>query len=199
MITLFSIETAYAASGPLGIDSRLSYDNSGIWKRSNQTALLDVLLLAEVAGGIWEGDEDRFGKTCWQSIDASIISGITTEAGKRIFHRPRPNSSANPNPNDFFKGDCNYSFPSGEVSAVTAIVTPFILEYREDTLWAYGLEILPLYDAMGRMKVQAHWQTDCLASFIIGTAAGYYAHSRNKSFTLETLPGGFSAGLKHKF
>jgi len=27
-----------------------------------------------------------------------------------------------------------------------------------------GLEALPLYDAIARMKVQAHWQTDVLAA-----------------------------------
>ncbi len=54
---------AVAAGGPLGIDHRLSYDNSGIWKRSNQTGLLGLMLAGEFAGGLWQGGETRLGKT----------------------------------------------------------------------------------------------------------------------------------------
>ncbi|MGB8077333.1 MAG: hypothetical protein WCF09_05595, partial [Gallionella sp.] len=63
---------AYAAGGPLGIDHRLGYDDSGIWKRSDQLALLDVMVIGELAGGIWEGGETRLGRTFWQSIDSSV-------------------------------------------------------------------------------------------------------------------------------
>ena len=31
---------AHAGGGPLGIDHRVHYDDSGIWKRSNQNALM---------------------------------------------------------------------------------------------------------------------------------------------------------------
>jgi hypothetical protein len=33
-----------AGSGPLGIDYRLTFDNSGIWARSNQVALIDSMI-----------------------------------------------------------------------------------------------------------------------------------------------------------
>lgn len=40
--------TPASASGPFGIDHRVNEDASGIWKRSNQTALLGVM----VVGGV---------------------------------------------------------------------------------------------------------------------------------------------------
>jgi membrane-associated phospholipid phosphatase len=54
-----------------------------------------------------------------------------------------------------------------------------------------------VYDAIARMKVQAHWQTDVLAGYALGTAAGYFAHARNNPFILSVLPHGFTVGL-HK-
>ena len=79
---------------------------------------------------------------------------------------------------------------------MTAIVTPFILEYRAETPAVYALEVLPLYDAIARMRVQAHWQTDVLAGFALGTATGYYAHQRDSPFVLGYMPHGIFVGLR---
>src|SRR6266511_6405150 len=65
--------------------------------------------------------------------------------------------------------------------------------------WVIGLEVLPLYDAIARVKVQAHWQTDVLAGFAIGTAAGYYAHSRDSPFILQALPHGIAVGIRKQW
>ena len=40
LIALTVSASATAGGGPLGIDHRLHYDNSGIWKRSNQEILI---------------------------------------------------------------------------------------------------------------------------------------------------------------
>lgn len=109
---------ALAGGGPLGIDHRLSYDNSGIWKRSNQTALQNLLIVGEFAGGIYEGGETRLGKTFWQSIDSSLLAAASTEGLKYAFTRARP--VQNNDPNSWFQGSGHYSFPSGEVAAVTS-------------------------------------------------------------------------------
>lgn len=37
------------------------------------------------------------------------------------------------------------------------------------------LEALPLYDAEARLKSQAHWQTDVIAAWLVGTGIGYWA------------------------
>lgn len=193
---LFPI-SVFAGGGPLGIDHKLAYDDRGIFKRQTQKNLLALMVAGEVAGGIWEGDQSRLGRTCWQSIDATILASASSAAMKAVFTRSRPTQTNDPN--QFFQGGGHYSFPSGEVSTMSAIVTPFILEYREETPWAYGLVALPVYDAIARMKVQAHWQTDVLAGAALGALSGYYAHSREKSFTLQVLPGGFSIGWKKQF
>jgi undecaprenyl-diphosphatase len=46
------------------------------------------------------------------------------------------------------------------------------------------------------MKTQGHWQTDVLASFALGTATGYFAHSRESPFILSVLPHSVSIGIK---
>jgi acid phosphatase family membrane protein YuiD len=180
-----------------GIDHVVDYDNSGIWKRSTQQALVYTLIGGEIAGALWEGGETRLGKTFWQSIDSSVIGAVSSEALKHIFTRSRPDQS--PDPNLWFQGKGHYSFPSGEVTAVSAIVTPFVLEYGHDAPAVYALEILPLYDAIARVKVQAHWQTDVLAGFALGTLTGYYAHSRDNPLILGVLPHGFMIGLQRQF
>ncbi len=186
-----------AAGGILGIDEKLSYDNSGIWARSNQNALLGLLVVGEVGGAVWEGGDTRLGKTFWQSIDSSALAGISAEALKHVFTRARP--AQTDNPNQWFQGGAHYSFPSGEVATVSSIVTPFILEYRQDSPAVYALELLPLYDGIARMKVQGHWQSDVLAGFALGGATGYLAHNRDSPFVLNALPHGFMVGIRNSF
>jgi hypothetical protein len=78
-----------------------------------------------VAGAVYEGGETRLGCTYWQSIDASASSAVVAQALKLAFSRVRP--ADNNDPNLWFKGHGNQSFPSGEVTEVSSIVTPFML------------------------------------------------------------------------
>ena len=55
---------------------------------------------------------------------------------------------------------------------VTTAVTPFVLEYGAEHPAVYALELLPLYDGIARVKSQAHWQTDVLASLASGDLKG---------------------------
>ena len=73
------------------------------------------------------------------------------------------------------------------MTAVTAIVTPFVLEYAHDYPAVYALELLPLYDAIARVKVHAHWQSDALAGFALGTGVAYFAHTRDSPIILERV------------
>jgi membrane-associated phospholipid phosphatase len=183
------------SGGPLGIDHKLTFDDSGVWKRSNQSALLGVMVIGDIGAALWEGGETRIGKTMWQSVDSMLLSTVAADAGKFVFTRARPTQTDDPN--KWFQGHGHYSFPSGEVSTISGIVTPFVLEYHNDHPWVWALEALPAYDAVARMKVHAHWQTDVLAGWAVGTAAGYYAHSRDSPWTLGVLPHGVSVGF-HK-
>jgi hypothetical protein len=188
-----------AGGGPFGIDHEWTYDNSGIWKRSNQEVLEYGLIGGEVVGALWEGGETRFGRTLWQSVDSSVASGIVAFAMKYAFSRVRPNASNN-DPNLWFKGNGNESFPSGEVTAVSSIVTPFVLEYGPDHPWTYALEALPVYDGIARMKVQAHWASDVIAGYALGTTAGWLMHRNTDTpYILSVMPHGIYVGISKKF
>ncbi|MCE9661282.1 MAG: phosphatase PAP2 family protein [Burkholderiales bacterium] len=180
-----------------GIDHKVPFDDSGIWKRSNQLLLENSTILLVLGGALWEGSDDRFGRTLWQSVDAMAIGAVTSEAMKLTFSRTRP--SETDNPNLWFQGHGNKSFPSGEVMLISTAVTPLVLEYAGEHPAVWALELLPVYDAIARVKVHGHWQTDVLASLAIGTAIGVYAHDRSSSLSVGLLPRGVTVGWKKNF
>lgn len=195
LLALSVTGTACASGGPLGIDHRLHYDNSGIWKRSNQQVLLYGTILTVGGGALALGDHDELGDTFWRSLDAMAVTAVSTTALKYAFGRERP--SQTDDPNRFFHH--GQSFPSGEVAAISAAVTPFIVNYGDDHPAIYALALLPAYDAMARMKVHAHWQSDVLVGAAIGTGVGIWASRRNSPLIVGWLPGGFSVGYVHHF
>jgi len=188
---------AAAAGGPFGIDHRLAYDNSGIWKRSYQKDLAAGSALFVIGGALWEGDETPFGDTLWRSLDSMVLTTATTQAAKFVFSRERPSQTSDPN--QFFTGHGNQSFPSGEVAQVASIVTPFMIEYGPDHPAVYGLAAVPIYDAIARMKVRGHWQSDVLVGGAIGVGFGWYSMHREHPLILSVLPGGFMAGIRKEF
>lgn len=187
---------ARAGGGPLGLDYRLSYDNSGIWARSNQVALIDGMIGVVAAGALWEGGDDRLGKTFWQSVDAGVISGVASTALKYAFSRERPSQTSDPN--EWFTGH-GQSFPSGEVTTTSSLVTPFVLEYGRDHPAVYALELLPIYDAVARMKTWGHWQSDVLAGYVLGTASGYFLHRSGSPLIFSIMPHGIQVGISKQF
>lgn len=189
---------AWSGGGLFGVDHLVTYDDSGIWNRNYQTWLINSMLIGEVGVGLWEGGESRFGHTVWQSIDSTVVGSAASQILKYAFTRERPSQTSNPD--EWFKGHGYESFPSGEVTVVSSIVTPLVLEYRSDQPAIYALEALPIYDAIARVKVHGHWQSDVIAGYAIGTSAGYFMHARKKTpFVLSVLPGGIYVGLKKSF
>lgn len=190
--------TTQAGSGLLGLDHYVTKDDSGIWARKNQLLLINTLLIGETAAALWEGGDTRFGRTMWKSIDATVIGGVAAEAMKLTFSRSRPSQTSDPN--QWFQGSGNESFPSGEVTIVSAIVMPVVLEYRHDHPSVYALELLPIYDAIGRVKVHGHWQSDVIAGYALGTAAGYFMFQRRQTpFTLTVMPHSIQVGWSKRF
>jgi undecaprenyl-diphosphatase len=203
-LALFAVATAAASTGvlasggPFGIDHRWSYDNRGIWKRSNQTALMYGTILTVAGGALALGDEDKLGDTFWRSADAMVVTGIAATGMKYAFRRERPSQTSSPN--QWFKGSGAQSFPSGEVAAISAAVTPFIVDYGHDHPAVYALALLPAYDAVARMKVRGHWQSDVLVGAALGTGIGIWSAHRGQSpWVLSWLPGGFQVGFVHRF
>ena len=120
---------------------------------------------------------------------------MSSEVLKRVFSRERPDQTSDPN--RWFRGGGYESFPSGEVTITSAVVTPLVLEYGREHPAVYALELLPAYDAIARMKVRAHWQSDVIAGFALGAAAGYFAHARSGTpLVLSVMPHGIYVGLK---
>jgi undecaprenyl-diphosphatase len=195
LLVLVPMQAAWAGGGPLGIDHRLHYDNNGIWKRSDQNALLYGTIVIVGGGAIALGDHDEFGDTFWRSVDAMVVSGASTQGLKYGFGRERPSQTSDPT--RFFKH--GQSFPSGEVAAMSAAVTPFIMQYGRDHSAVYALALLPAYDAIARMKVHAHWQSDVLVGVAVGTGIGIWASRRDSPLIVGWLPRGFSVGYVHRF
>jgi hypothetical protein len=180
-----------------GFDHELALDERGIWSRHYQTALEYGVVAVEVAGSLWFGNDDELGHTFWQTMDASVISGVGAAILKRGFSRARPSQGGNPN--QWFKGSCCESFPSGEVTLQASFVTPFIANYARQNPWVWTLEVLPIYDGIARMKSQAHWQTDVIAGWVLGSAVGYWTTTRETPFSVQILPRGVSAGFYKRF
>jgi hypothetical protein len=188
---------AHAAGGPLGIDHEWSPDQSGIWARRYQTGLEGGVIVVELAGALWLGNDAPLGHTFWQSIDATAISGVSAQLLKLAFSRARPNQGLGPD--KWFQGSCCTSFPSGEVTLQAAFVTPFIVDYAAEHPAVWALEALPLYDAIARLKSQAHWQTDVIAGWALGTAVGYWAGHRAVPLSVQILPHGVTVGWSRRF
>ena len=180
-----------------GFDHELSLDQSGIWARKYQTGLQDGVIALELVGSLWLGNDNELGHTFWQTIDSSAISGVGAQVLKYAFSRARPYQIDNPNA--CFKGSGYQSFPSGEVTLQASFVTPFIVNYGRQDPWVWALEILPVYDAIARLKSQAHWQTDVIAGWALGSGVGYWATTRAVPLSVQILPGGLSVGFSKRF
>jgi PAP2 superfamily protein len=188
---------ARADSGLLGIDHEWKLDQSGIWARKYQTGLQFGVIAVEVGGSLWLGGDNEFGHVLWQTIDASLISGIAADGLKRAFSRARPYQINDPNA--WFRGKCCESFPSGEVTLQASFVTPIILHYAKENPWLWTLEALPIYDSIARLKSQAHWQTDVIAGWALGSAVGYWSTTRQTPISVQLLPRGISIGISRRF
>jgi hypothetical protein len=192
-----SAQSAAAGSGPFGIDHELPLDQNGIWARKYQNGLETGVVALELAGSLWFGNDNELGHTFWQTVDASTISGVGAQLLKYGFGRARPSQGGDPNL--WFKGSHDQSFPSGEVTLQASFVTPFIANYARENPWIWSLEVLPLYDAFGRLKSQAHWQSDVIAGWALGTAVGYWSTTRTTPLSVQILPRGLSVGIYKRF
>jgi undecaprenyl-diphosphatase len=179
------------------IDHVVTYDDSGIWNRDHQKRLAVGAALTVIGGVVFTDSETRMGHTFDQAFDSMVLTAGTTTVMKYVFSRERP--SQNADPCDFFDGAGHQSFPSGEVAEISAVVTPFILEYGHDHPAVYALALLPAYDAIARVKVHGHWQSDVLVGAGIGIAFGIYAHHRHTPLILGLMPHGLMIGYQKSF
>lgn len=185
------------AGGPFGIDHGMAFSDSGIWARKYQVTLELGVIATEVSGALWLGNDDDLGHVFWQSLDASLVSGLGADGLKRVAGRTRPDQGNNPNA--WFKGSCCASFPSGEVTLQASFITPFIIEYGKRDPWIWVLEVLPVYDGIARMKSHAHWQSDVVVGWVLGSGVAYWTSRWKTPLTVRILPRGVSVGLSKRF
>jgi hypothetical protein len=197
LILLSAPPCAWSGGGPFGIDHEMGFDQSGIWGRRYQTALESGVVAVELAGSLWFGNDEPLGHTFWQTVDASAISGVGAQLMKHAFSRARP--SQGNDPNLWFRGSCCQSFPSGEVTLQASFVTPFIVNNVQYSPWIWSLEALPVYDGIARLKSHAHWQSDVIAGWALGSGIGYWAARRATPLSVQILPHGLSVGFSKCF
>jgi len=190
---LFATVPACAA----GFDHPLTPSNTGIWSTRYTHGLEFAAIATEFGGALWLGDSSELGRTCWQAIDATVFSAAAAQGVKWATGRKRPSQSSSPD--QWFQGMKYQSFPSGEVTLQASFVTPLIMNYREREPWIWALELLPAYDAAARVKQGAHWQTDALAGWALGTGFGYLATRTGTPIILSVLPHGFAVGIRHSW
>ncbi|HVS76397.1 MAG TPA: phosphatase PAP2 family protein [Steroidobacteraceae bacterium] len=188
---------ARAGGGPFGIDYELHKGDTGVFSRNAQVGLEFGTVAFEAAGALVLGNHTELGHTFWQAADASVFAGLSAQVLKYAFSRARPREGDDPNA--WFSGHGHQSFPSGEVALQASFVTPFIIDYSHDHPWVWMLEILPLWDAYARMKSQAHWQSDVIVGWALGTGFGYWATQRKVPLLVQILPDGVSVGFVERF
>ena len=186
-----------AAACPNLIDCRGSGNEVGLWYIAHSPEFPAALIGATAVGALWDGSDTRMGRTLWQTLDASALSGIATLALKKTFQRDRPSQSDSPD--HWFSGAGHQSFPSGDVSAVAAVVTPMIAEYHDDHPAVWALAALPVFDMAARIQVRAHWPTDVLAGAAVGVGSGLLVRRLKTPFFVMILPQGVTAGFRAEF
>ena len=177
-------------------DKKIEKDNLFFWRSHYNIPLYSSILITTLA--LYEGSNSRLGKTAWKSLDAGVISAIFTISFKNMTKRYRPIWNDNPNLWRVME-DEEGSFPSQHVAGLTALITPFIMEYKKDYPLVHLLWALPIHQMIGRVKAQAHWQTDVLAGFGVGLISGLTAYYNDTPFILGITPKSISIGFKHKF
>ena len=197
LLSAGALQSAHAGGGPLGIDHEWGLDTGGVWAQTNQNILEFGEIAVELGGGIYFGRNSPLGQTFWQSVDSTAVSAVSAELLKLAFSRARPNQGDNSN--RWFQGTCCDSFPSGEVTLQASFVTPFIVNYARSNPWVWALEALPLYTGIARLKNQAHWQSDVIAGWALGTAVGYWSTRREVPISVQVLPRGLTIGISRSF
>jgi membrane-associated phospholipid phosphatase len=185
------------SGGILHLDRCDEYEATGLRSRKNQKLLDTIVVGGTVGVAMWEGTDSTLGRQAWKSLDGIVTAAIATEVMKRVFERPRPSQSEDP---DLWRqGKGNYSFPSGETATMAAFVTPIILNYRDEYPAVWGLTLLPIYMADARMASRGHWTSDVLAGAAVGAAAGWYATKRDSPAILGFTTDGAFMGIKRRF
>lgn len=127
------------------------------------------------------GGDNRALRTGSQLVEASLATGIVVQLLKHITGRQRPSHATRPtgvwdffpNPVDYHRHVPNYdAFPSGHVSATTAVVTVLFENYPEATwLRPVGYAVIGLV-GFGLANKGMHWYSDFPLAIALGHLLG---------------------------
>lgn len=194
MLAGLALGCAVPARADSFIDDRVSKDTGGIYAAQDAVPIALGLLTAGCA--LANGSADRLGNTCWKAGEGALASYAVAKGVQRLTSRESPDDTDDPG---HWSSGGHGSFPSGHVAFTTALVTPFVLEYFDDSPWAAALLVLPAYEMVARVKARDHWQTDVLAGAVLGFAVGAWEHERDGPLVLTLLPGGAAVGFSSRF
>jgi membrane-associated phospholipid phosphatase len=132
----------------------------------------------------------------WNMLESGGLSFVSTYAFKYIFRRQRPDATTSPNQWFASGGD---SLPSGHVTAAFAVGTVLAESGNPEFRWirrtiGYGVGVFTAYQ---RMKHNAHWLSDTVASAALGIASAHFVLDRSNereqtysSFSVVPVQGG---------
>jgi len=175
------------------LDKKVTLDDKGFWGEHYYVPLYSTYTIIAVT--MYEGTESRLGMTSWKALESGVISQILAEGTKKVAGRERPRDADNPD--QWREGGA--SFFSGHVSGMTALITPYVLEYKDEYPLIHSLWLLTAYEMIGRVKAQAHWQSDVIVGALVGFATGYFVHQREYPLSLSFTQDKIVVGLKHRF
>lgn len=179
----------------LSFDIKLSKNEKGLI--GAHYYLPKIFYISNLAFVTYFGTTSRFGMTSLKSLDSLFKSVIVTEIFKKTTRRLRPRHTDSPN-QWFSKEKGNTSFISGHVSSMTAMVTSYILEYQKDYPSVQLLWFFVAHQMVGRVKAQAHWQSDVIAGAIVGFLSAYIDR-KSTPLLLYIFKNKTYLGLKYRF
>ncbi len=138
-----------------------------------------VLPVAGIFGASLLTNDTRLQDASFTSLESLAYAGTLTFGAKLLFGRHRPSDASVTSIFEPFSG--NSSFPSGHSAAAFAIVTPWVLYYRDETPLAYALFALPAGTAVARIARNKHWPTDVVAGSAIGFFTARFLTRRHMS------------------
>lgn len=160
-----------------------------------QPEVYGTVTLGVLAAGLATGRSDvtRAGGRLAASL---VVAGVTTEAIKFTFGRPRPEQSLDADGFSPFSGQV--AMPSGHSAVAFALATSLSDDIRRP--WAtVGLYGMATAVAWSRINDNRHWLTDVTAGALVGITSAKLASGRWRIFGLRppsiiAAPGG--AGLR---